>query len=144
MFMQLVIYLLVLIAGMGLSVEAGLLGPLGANIGHFAATLSIFMIGSILLTLIMVFFTRPQLTLLFSQPKWLLTGGVLGPVYVVVLTIATPIVGLGITMTSVLLGQIAMSLVIDHFALLGTKKMAVDHYRILALIMIVIALWLLN
>jgi bacterial/archaeal transporter family-2 protein len=142
--MQLVIYLLVLIAGMGLSVEAGLLGPLGANIGHFAATLSIFMIGSILLTLIMVFFTRPQLTLLFSQPKWLLTGGVLGPVYVVVLTIATPIVGLGITMTSVLLGQIAMSLVIDHFALLGTKKMAVDHYRILALIMIVIALWLLN
>jgi bacterial/archaeal transporter family-2 protein len=144
MFMQLVIYLLVLIAGMGLSVEAGLLGPLGANIGHFAATLSIFMIGSIFLTLIMVFFTRPQLTLLFSQPKWLLTGGVLGPVYVVVLTIATPIVGLGITMTSVLLGQIAMSLVIDHFALLGTKKMAVDHYRILALIMIVIALWLLN
>jgi bacterial/archaeal transporter family-2 protein len=142
--MQLVIYLLVLIAGMGLSVEAGLLGPLGANIGHFAATLSIFMIGSIFLTLIMVFFTRPQLTLLFSQPKWLLTGGVLGPVYVVVLTIATPIVGLGITMTSVLLGQIAMSLVIDHFALLGTKKMAVDHYRILALIMIVIALWLLN
>ena len=142
--MQIIIYLLVLIAGMGLSVEAGLLGPLGGNIGHLAATLSIFMIGSILLTLIMVFFTRPQLTLLFAQPKWLLTGGVLGPVYVVALTIATPIVGLGITMTSVLLGQIAMSLVIDHFGLLGTKKMAVDLYRILALFMIVIALWLLN
>lgn len=142
--MQIIIYLLVLIAGMGLSVEAGLLGPLGGNIGHLAATLSIFMIGSILLTLIMVFFTRPQLTLLFAQPKWLLTGGVLGPVYVVALTIATPIVGLGITMTSVLLGQIAMSLVIDHFGLLGTKKMVVDLYRILALFMIVIALWLLN
>ena len=142
--MQLIIYLLVLIAGMGLSVEAGLLGPLGENIGHLAATLSIFMVGSILLTLIMVFFTRPQLSLLFAQPKWLLTGGVLGPVYVVALTIATPIVGLGITMTSVLLGQIAMSLVIDHFALLGTKKSAVDIYRILALVMIVIALWLLN
>ncbi|MDP5029545.1 MAG: DMT family transporter [Paraglaciecola sp.] len=142
--MQLIIYLLVLIAGMGLSVEAGLLGPLGENIGHLAATLSIFMVGSILLTLIMIFFTRPQLSLLFAQPKWLLTGGVLGPVYVVALTIATPIVGLGITMTSVLLGQIAMSLVIDHFGLLGTKKSAVDLYRILALVMITIALWLLN
>lgn len=142
--MQLIIYLLVLIAGMGLSVEAGLLGPLGENIGHLAATLSIFMVGSILLTLIMIFFTRPQLSLLFAQSKWLLTGGVLGPVYVVALTIATPIVGLGITMTSVLLGQIAMSLVIDHFGLLGTKKSAVDLYRILALVMITIALWLLN
>lgn len=142
--MQAFIYLLVLLAGMGLSVEAGLLGPLGENIGHLAATLSIFMIGSILLTLIMIFFTRPKLSLLFAQPKWLLTGGVLGPVYVVALTIATPIVGLGITMTSVLFGQIAMSLAIDHFALLGTKKSPVDLYRILALVMIVIALWLLN
>ncbi|HBM30222.1 MAG TPA: EamA-like transporter family protein, partial [Halomonas sp.] len=34
----------VLIAGMGLSVEAGLLGPLGEQVGHLSATLSIFMV----------------------------------------------------------------------------------------------------
>ena len=107
--MQIIIYLLVLIAGMGLSIEAGLLGPLGIQVGHLAATLSIFMIGSIILSLILIFFVKTDLNKLFNQPKWLLTGGVLGPLYVVFLTIGTPIVGLGVTMTSVLLGQIAMS-----------------------------------
>jgi transporter family-2 protein len=59
--MQIVVYLLVLAAGMGLSVEAGLLGPLGELAGHFSATLAIFMIGSILLSLIMIFFAKPNL-----------------------------------------------------------------------------------
>ena len=112
--MQIIIYLLVLIAGMGLSIEAGLLGPLGIQVGHLAATLSIFMIGSIIL------------------------------LYVVFLTIGTPIVGLGVTMTSVLLGQIAMSLVIDHYGLLGSVKRSIDPYRIMAIVMILSALWLLS
>jgi len=37
---------LVILAGMGLSVEAGLLGPLGVQVGHLWATLSIFGVGS--------------------------------------------------------------------------------------------------
>ncbi len=142
--MQIVIYLLVLTAGMGLSIEAGLLGPLGMQVGHLAATLSIFMIGSIILSLIMIFFVRPDMSKLFTQPKWLLTGGILGPLYVVFLTIGTPIVGLGVTMTSVLLGQIAMSLVIDHYGLLGSTKRSIDLYRVMAIVMILSALWLLS
>lgn len=142
--MQVVVYLLVLAAGMGLSIEAGLLGPLGELVGHFSATLAIFMIGAILLSLIMIFFAKPSLPELFKQPKWLLSGGVLGPVYVVFLTIGTPIIGVGMTMISVLLGQIGMSLVIDHYGLLGSEKRGIDPYRILALAMIVVALWLLS
>lgn len=142
--MQIVIYLMVLTAGMGLSIEAGLLGPLGIQVGHLAATLSIFMIGSIILSLIMIFFVRPDLNKLFNQPKWLLTGGILGPLYVVFLTIGTPIVGLGVTMISVLLGQIAMSLVIDHYGLLGSAKRSIDLYRVMAIVMILSALWLLS
>lgn len=142
--MQIIIYLLVFIAGMGLSIEAGLLGPLGMQVGHLAATLSIFMIGSIILSLILIFFVRADLNKLFNQPKWLLTGGILGPLYVVFLTIGTPIVGLGVTMTSVLLGQIGMSLVIDHYGLLGSVKRSIDPYRIMAIVMILSALWLLS
>jgi transporter family-2 protein len=63
---------------------------------------------------------------------------------VVFLTIATPIIGVGMTMTSVLLGQIGMSLVIDHYGLLGSEKRGIDPYRALALVMILAALWLLS
>lgn len=139
---QAIILLVVLVAGMGLSVEAGLLGPLGEQVGHLSATLSIFLVGALLLTLVLVFAPRRQLGQLFAQPRWMLTGSILGPIYVIILTIATPLVGVGMTMVGILCGQVAASLVIDHYGLLGSEKRAVDGYRVLALVMILAALWL--
>ncbi|NYS60424.1 MULTISPECIES: DMT family transporter [Vreelandella] len=132
----------VLIAGMGLSVEAGLLGPLGEQVGHLSATLSIFMVGALLLSLALVFTPNRQLGTLFKQPRWLLTGGILGPVYVIVLTLATPLVGVGMTMVGILCGQVAASVAIDHFGWLGSEQRRVDGYRVGALAMILAALWL--
>lgn len=140
---QLWIFPLVVLAGMGLSVEAGLLGPLGEKIGYIWATLGIFAVGSILLTFLLIF-SRPRLSLMFKQPRWLLAGGILGPVYVVSLTVATPHIGVGLTMVGILFGQLATSLVIDHWGLLGSTKRAVDKYRIAALIAILAALWLIH
>lgn len=139
---HLFILILVIIGGMGLSVEAGLLGPLGERVGHLSATLSIFGVGAILLSLILVFSPRPNFPQLFNQPRWLLLGGILGPVYVIVLTFATPVVGVGVTMVGILSGQIAVSLVIDHFGLLGSERRSVDRYRVGALILIIAALLL--
>ncbi|MGS0707878.1 DMT family transporter [Acinetobacter sp. ANC 3781] len=140
---QLWIFPLVFLAGMGLSIEAGLLGPLGEKIGHIWATLGIFALGSILLTFGLIF-SRPQLSLMFKKPRWLLAGGVLGPIYVVSLTVATPHIGVGLTMVGILFGQVATSLVIDHWGLLGSNKRAVDKYRIGALFAILAALWLIQ
>ncbi|MFO7705867.1 MAG: DMT family transporter [Halopseudomonas sp.] len=139
---QVIILLVVVVAGMGLSVEAGLLGPLGEQVGHLAATLSIFLVGALLLSLVLVFAPRRQLGRLFAQPRWMLTGGILGPIYVIILTVATPLVGVGMTMVGILCGQVAASLIIDHFGLLGSERRAVDAYRVLALVMILAALWL--
>lgn len=134
---------LVVLAGMGLSVEAGLLGPLGQEVGHGWATLGIFAMGSLLLSLGLVF-NRAKLGALFSQPRWMLTGGVLGPVYVLALTLATPHIGVGMTMVGILFGQVAASLVIDHQGWLGSARRAVDRYRVGALAAILAALWLIH
>lgn len=107
---QLWIFPLVFLAGMGLSIEAGLLGPLGEKIGHIWATLGIFALGSILLTFGLIF-SRPQLSLMFKKPRWLLAGGVLGPIYVVSLTVATLHIGVGLTMVGILFGQVATMII---------------------------------
>ena len=133
----------VVLAGMGLSVEAGLLGPLGVATGQLWATLGIFAIGSLLLTFGLIF-GRPRLGLLFSKPRWMLTGGVLGPVYVAALTIATPHIGVGLSMVGILFGQVGASLAIDHWGLLGSAKRQVDRYRVAALLAILAALWLIH
>lgn len=141
---QILTLIVVFIAGMGLSVEAGLLGPLGEEVGHMSATLCIFMVGGLLLSLALVFAPRRALQDLFSQDRWMLTGGVLGPVYVVIITTVTPLLGVGTTMVSILFGQIGTGLVLDHFGAFGVARQKVDLYRVGALVLIAIALYLIR
>jgi Uncharacterized protein conserved in bacteria, COG3238 len=114
--MHIILILLVIAGGMGLSVEAGLLGPLG----DLWAAFSIFSVGTGLTFLLMLFFSPRNSPSFFAQPSWHLLGGVLGPVYVIILTIATPAIGIAMTMIGILAGQVFKSLIIDHYGLLGT------------------------
>lgn len=138
--MQLVFILMVIAGGMGLSVEAGLLGPLGGEVGDLWATFSVFGVGAALTFLLMLFFSPRNSPSFFAQPSWQLLGGVLGPVYVIILTVATPAIGVAMTMISVLAGQVFKSLIIDHFGLLGTPHRKIDSKRIIALMFIIAAL----
>jgi len=138
--MQFLLILLTFMGGMGLSVEAGLLGPLGSELGELWATFSIFAVGAALTFLLMLFFSPRNSPSFFSQPPSLLLGGVLGPVYVVILTIATPNIGIAMTMIGILAGQIFKSLIIDHYGLFGTTERKIDVKRIIALAFIIISL----
>lgn len=81
-----------------------------------------------------------QQPVVFAQPGWQLLGGVLGPVYVVILTLATPAIGIALTMIGILAGQVFKSLLIDHYGLLGTPHRKINAKRIVALGFIIAAL----
>ena len=138
--MQLLLIFLVIAGGMGLSVEAGLLGPLAGQVGDLWATFSIFSVGSALTFLLMLLFGPRQGPSFFSLPAWQLTGGVLGPIYVVILTIAVPVIGIAMTMIGILAGQVCKSLLIDHYGLFGSAKRKIDGRRVIALLFIIVAL----
>lgn len=138
--MQLILILLTILAGMGLSIEAGLLGPLGQQVGHLWATFSIFGVGTGLTFLLMLFFAPRNAPSFFAQPSWQLTGGILGVGYVVFLTMAVPVIGIAMAMITILAGQIGKSLIIDHFGWLGMPKKRMDKNRLIALVFVVIAL----
>ncbi|HEE6563053.1 DMT family transporter [Acinetobacter baumannii] len=142
--MQILLLLLTILGGMGLSVEAGLLGPLGKEVGELWATFSIFGVGAALTFLLMLFFSPRNSPSFFTFPSWQLLGGVLGPAYVIILTITTPIIGIAMTMIGILAGQVSKSLIIDHYGLLGTPHRKVDRKRVVALIFIVVALVLVS
>ncbi|MDS7933242.1 DMT family transporter [Acinetobacter sp. V91_7] len=136
--MQILLLFLTTLGGMGLSVEAGLLGPLGTEVGELWATFSIFGVGAALTFLLMLFFSPRNSPSFFTLPSWQLLGGVIGPIYVIILTITAPIIAM--TMIGILAGQVFKSLIIDHYGLLGTPHRKVDRKRVLALVFIVVAL----
>lgn len=139
--MQILLILVVILGGMGLSVEAGILGPLGHQVDELWATLSIFGVGAALTFFLMLFFSSRESPSFFSQPPLLLIGGILGPIYVVVLTVVTPVIGVAMTMIGILAGQVSKSLLIDHYGLFGTTERKIDNKRIIALFFIIAALF---
>ena len=142
--MQIIMVVLPVLAGMGLSIEAGLLGPLGEQVGKLWATFSIFGVGTALTFLLMLFFGPRNSPSFSSQPAWTLTGGLLGPVYVIALTITTPVIGIAMTMIGILVGQIFKSFIIDHYGLFGTARRKIDPRRVTALLFIILALVLMT
>ncbi|MCL1138569.1 DMT family transporter [Shewanella pneumatophori] len=138
--MNILSIVLIVFAGMGLSFEAGLLGPLGEQVGHLWATLSIFGVGTALLWMIRHFTPQGKFIDWNSIPKWQLIGGLLGPIYVVTLTLSTPILGVAMTMVCVLLGQITKSFAIDYFGWFGVAKQASNPLRMLGMFFVFLAL----
>ncbi len=124
---------LVIVAGMGLSVEAGILGPLGEEVGHYWACLCLFGVEAALSYLLMLFWGPRNPAPFLASPGWQLTGGILGPLYVVILTVATPVIGVALMMTGVLVGQIGKSLLIDHFGWFGAQPRPIRGKRVIAL-----------
>ncbi|MCZ8538650.1 DMT family transporter [Paenisporosarcina quisquiliarum] len=142
--MRILFYLLALLAGAALSFEGAIYAELGKAIGQLETSFYNFFMGSIILGLLWLFFGKGSLSYTLEAPKWLLLGGVLGVVYLTSIVVSVPFVGVGVTMVAVIIGQLVMSMIIEHFGWLGSKKTRINKEKILAVISMVVALILIN
>ena len=97
------------------------------------AAFASFLIGTLCLLFLVIFesASRPSLQQLQSIPIWLWCGGLLGVYSISISIYAAPKLGF-LTFTGlVLLGQIIMSMLLDHFGFLGVDKNPVHWQRLL-------------
>ena len=105
-----------------------------------------FLVGTICLAIMMLVMmwngsaSKPTLSQLNEIPIWLWVGGLLG-VYAITDSIYTaPKLGF-LTFTGlVLFGQVIMSMLLDHFGLIGVEKNPVNWQRLLGAILIAIGI----
>ncbi|MFW1734791.1 DMT family transporter [Acinetobacter sp. ULE_I001] len=108
-----------------------------------AALLS-FLVGTLLLAILVIVQAeqRPTLSSLALIPWYLWLGGCLG-VYAISMSIYTaPKLGFLTLSGLIIFGQIAMSMIVDQFGLLGTDKTPVNWQRLLGGVVIFIGVLL--
>lgn len=140
--MNWIMTLLAVIAGISIGTQAGINGGLGKKIGVIEGAFVSFAIGTLILLVCTIFLGKGNLLNVFSVPKWQLTGGLLGAIYVLVMVLAVPKIGVATTIVSVILGQVLISGVIDHFGLFGGKQIPFDWQRGVAALLLGISLYL--
>ncbi len=140
--MQWLLMALVFLGGIGVAVQASVNGGLGQKIGVFEGAFVSFLVGTVTLFLVMLFFGRGNLLQVFQVPKWQLLGGLMGAFFVSIMVISVPRIGAGAAIFTVVSAQLIASSLIDHFGWLGVKQIPLDGQRIIALLLMIIAITL--
>ncbi|WP_221566587.1 DMT family transporter [Alkalihalobacillus sp. TS-13] len=140
--MNLMMVIIVFIGGIAVAVQAGVNGGLGKQVGVIEGAFLSFLIGTVTLFLMMIFFGKGNILQATAVPRWQLIGGVLGAFYVFAMVLAVPKIGVAASLISVIAAQLITSSVIDHFGWLGMKQIPIDGKRILGFCFLITALYL--
>ena len=143
----LLFFLLAVLAGIVLPVQAALNTKLGKSVGDpLYGTFLSFIVGMAALFLYLIVgrvdFARIQQTQGEHWSIWV--GGLLGAFYVASLIILTPRLGVAVTLGLTVAGQMAFSLVMDHYGWLDVPVHAVNVWRILGIALVVGGVWLIQ
>lgn len=120
--MKILFPLLAVLGGITIAIQGQINGGLGKKVGVIEASFISFGIGTLALLFIVLFVGNGNISAIASVPKWQLTGGLLGAIYVIVIVLVVPRIGVAPTLVGVIAGQIIIGAVIDHFGLFGCEK----------------------
>lgn len=134
-------------ASMGLAVFIGMLLPLQALInaalgrstfGPVFAALVSFAVGTLVL-LVWWGTMRPsfEVAALARVPWWAWTGGAIGAIYVAAATLLVPRMGAAPLICLVVFGQLAGSLVLDHYGVLHARQ-PIDPLRVIGALLVIV------
>ncbi len=127
-------------AGAVVPLQAGANANLGRLLGHplWATTVSLGVsLALILPMLIALRAPLPSLAAAFKGPWWIWIGGAAGVIYMTAALLLAPKLGAASFIVAVIAGQMAVSLLMDHFGLMGFPAKPVNAARLTGLLFIV-------
>ena len=140
--------LLVLTLAMGamLPIQAALNGKLMRTFGHpvIGATIS-FLTGTLIL-LIYAFSIRSSFNpALIKETQWYhWVGGLIGAIYVTGIIVLIPRLGAGLAFALIVSGQLLMSVLMDHYGLLGVPVNPVNPAKLIGFCLLIVGVFLIR
>lgn len=140
--------LLGLITGIAIALQVAVNGQLGVHLQSsiHAGLISCAGGASILLITILCQRSYKNIMLLTKEktPLYTYIGGILGASYIFINASLVPQIGAGTVVVLVLLGQILVSLCIEHFGLFGAYVQRISNIKIIGVVLMVIGIYLIK
>lgn len=144
---QAILVLTALFAGMLLPIQAALNTRLGRELGSpIFGSLASFLVGTLGI-IVYVLLSRPAFAgteAVRTMPYHLWLGGLCGAIYVTVVTIAAPRLGVATLTGLAVAGQMAVSAALDHWGLLGLPVNPLTPSRAAGLVLVVLGVVLIQ
>ena len=136
--MEILFIFMAILAGMTMPVQSGINAQLQyhwAQSSILAATVS-FAVGTLGLIAVLLIMRIPLPALSGKTAVWHWMGGLLGAYFVTVMAFLAPRLGAAALVGLILAGQIGISLVLDHFGLIGYAQKSINWQRVLGIALV--------
>ncbi len=126
-------------AGSMITIQSILNSALGKKTGNFGSVLVLSIVQiALLLPLIIIFPDTANLRNIPRLSEWYLyVGGVLGVAILAAIIFLISRLGATSTLTALVIGQLFLALIIDHFGLFNFPKIEINLMRIMGIILLV-------
>ncbi len=129
-------------AGMLVAMQPPINSKLGHAAGTFAAATISFMVGTAALFVVAAFSGGTHLEGLRGVPWWYFAGGLIGAVFVASSLVTVRTLGAGGVVAATIAGQLAGSVVIDHFGLIGLDKQPMTVAKLVGIVLLATGVFL--
>lgn len=138
------LFSLAILAGALITIQSVLNSALGQKTGYLGSVLLLTLVSlSALVVLILLFPQTADFKQIPSLSHWYLyLGGLLGVAILAAPIFLIPKIGATSTLTGIVLGQLLLAIMLDHFGLFGVPRMAINLERILGVILLVAGAYL--
>jgi len=128
-------------AGVAGAVQAAVMGELGERAGVFPALAFSGVVAAVvgLAGLLVVRQSFRGMGGVVRQPVWLWTGGALGFIVVLAITVATPRIGVTAKIGVLIALNLAVGGLIDHFGWFGSDRTPLSAMRVTGMVLLAVA-----
>jgi len=136
-----------LCAGGLVPVQGSINAHLSKGLNHPLQATFISFLGALVLLVVVLMVlhpVRPSLSQLRAIPPIYYTGGIYGVLFVTTLLVLTPHIGIASTVVATIVGQLILSVVLDHFGLFGLTRHPIGLTRVLGSAGLLVSLYLIQ
>ena len=130
-----------------LPVQGSINAHLGKSLNHPLQATFISFFGAIIVLLFLLVVLNPPLpsvSQLKTAPAFYYTGGIYGVIFVTTILMLAPRIGIANTLVATIIGQLVISVILDHFGVLGLMRHPVNGFRLLGCAGLLVSLYLIQ
>lgn len=144
---QLLFLALALLAGGMIPFQSAMNSQLGRSLqSPYYSALSVFVVAAIGLVIYNLLSQQsvPTIQQFAEAPRWSYLGGVMGGIYILLIVICAPRLGIGNVTIMVLLGQVLAAMLIDQFGLLNATLHPINWQRLVGVGLLIAGVYIIR
>ncbi|MGA2490635.1 MAG: DMT family transporter [Anaerolineales bacterium] len=132
------VILIGLIGGVAVGIQSPIAGAMGQKLGGTASSFIIHLSGMIFSGILLFVSGGERIRDWRTIPWYMLGAGIFGLILYQTISVTLPRLGSTMMITLIIIGQLLVGIIIDHFGLLGVATRHIDIFRVMGVIALLI------